>query len=261
MTKSTTLSTTARAVLTAAAARGDRLAQPPDHLPAAAQRAVVQSLLKAGLLEEIAANDDQHAWRTTEDGTRHALRVTDAGLGAVGAEPAEQATTAEGGQQVAEDASEAPHGLPPSPAALDAPTAPPQASGRQALRSAAQAVLAAWDDPAEGRPAFPGAMEALRAALAASAPRAPRVVSGTPRPPRAGTKQAAVLALLRRPEGASGPQLIEATGWAPHTVRGFLAGLARKGITVAVLDRVRQAGPDKQGAKGRYTVYRIARAG
>ena len=70
-----------------------------------------------------------------------------------------------------------------------------------------------------------------------------------------------MLALLRRPEGASGPQLIEATGWAPHTVRGFLAGLARKGITVAVLDRVRQAGRGRAGAKGRYTVYRIARAG
>src|SRR3954470_14927799 len=39
--------------------------------------------------------------------------------------------------------------------------------------------------------------------------------------------------------------MIEATGWAPHTVRGFLAGLAKKGITVAVLDRVRQVGPGK----------------
>ena len=261
MSKPSTLSATARAVLTAAAARSDGLAPPPDHLPAAAQRAVVQSLLKAGLLEEMAADDDQPAWRTAEDGTWHALRVTDAGLCAVGAEPTEQATTAEGGQQVAEEDSEAPHGLPPSPAAPDAPTAPPQASGRQALRSAAQAVVAAWDDTTMGHPALPGAMEALRAALARSAPGVARAVSGTPRSPRVGTKQAAVLALLRRPEGASGPQLIEATGWAPHTVRGFLAGLARKGIAVAVLDRVRQAGPDKQGVKGNCTVYRIAGAG
>jgi hypothetical protein len=61
------------------------------------------------------------------------------------------------------------------------------------------------------------------------------------------------LALLRRPEGVSGPDIIEATGWAPHTVRGFLAGLSRKGITVTVLERVRHP----EGAKGSYTVYRI----
>ncbi len=66
--------------------------------------------------------------------------------------------------------------------------------------------------------------------------------------------------LLRRPEGVSGPALIAATGWAPHTVRGFLAGLAKRGITVAVLERVRQVGPNKAGAKGSYSIYRIAEA-
>jgi hypothetical protein len=39
-------------------------------------------------------------------------------------------------------------------------------------------------------------------------------------------------------------------GWAPHTIRGFLAGLAKKGIRVDVLERVRQVGPNKQGVKG-----------
>jgi hypothetical protein len=65
--------------------------------------------------------------------------------------------------------------------------------------------------------------------------------------------------MLRRDEGASGPQIAEAMAWAPHTVRGFLAGLANKGFAVEVLQRVRQLGPDKQGAKGSYTVYRLAR--
>ena len=46
-------------------------------------------------------------------------------------------------------------------------------------------------------------------------------------------------------------------GWAPHTVRGFLASLARKGIQVEVLERVRQIGPNKTGAKGSYTIYRV----
>ena len=62
--------------------------------------------------------------------------------------------------------------------------------------------------------------------------------------------------MLSRLEGASGPQIAEATGWAPHTVRGFLAGLAKKSIKVDVLERVRQVGPNKQGAKGSFTVYR-----
>jgi hypothetical protein len=33
-------------------------------------------------------------------------------------------------------------------------------------------------------------------------------------------------------------------GWAPHTVRGLFAGLAKKGIKVEVLERVRQVGPN-----------------
>src|SRR3954453_3738810 len=91
------------------------------------------------------------------------------------------------------------------------------------------------------RPALPEAIAALRTVLADTQQRRPvRATSGVPRAPRTDAKQATVLALLRRPEGASGLQMIEATGWAPHTVRGFLAGLAKKGITVSVLDRVRQ---------------------
>ena len=108
-------------------------------------------------------------------------------------------------------------------------------------------MLAAWDDNDGVRLA--AALDALRTALPQPRP---------PRSPRQGTKQEAVLALLRRPEGASGPDIIAATGWAPHTVRGFLTGLKTRGIQVLVHERVRQVGPGKEGAKGSYTVYRIA---
>jgi len=64
--------------------------------------------------------------------------------------------------------------------------------------------------------------------------------------------------MLRRAEGASGPQIAEATGWASHTVRGFLAGLKKKGFTIETLERVRMVGPNKDGAKGSFTVYRVA---
>jgi hypothetical protein len=122
---------------------------------------------------------------------------------------------------------------------------------RRTLRRAAQAVLDTWDGEAD-RGALAGPMERLRAALAEPARAARR--------PREGTKREQVLAMLRRPEGASGPQLAEATGWAPHTVRGFLAGLPKRGVAVTVLERVRQVGPDKAGAKGSYTIYRVADA-
>ena len=51
---------------------------------------------------------------------------------------------------------------------------------------------------------------------------------------------------------------METTGRAQHTVRGFLAGLKKKGHTNEVLARVRQVGAGSQGAKGSYSVYRIA---
>lgn len=82
--------------------------------------------------------------------------------------------------------------------------------------------------------------------------------AGAPRKPREGTKQEAVLALLRRPEGATVAHVADAMGWATHTVRGFFAGLKKKGHAVEVLERVRQVGPNKEGARGSYTIYKIA---
>ncbi|MGG5819530.1 DUF3489 domain-containing protein [Falsiroseomonas sp. HW251] len=59
--------------------------------------------------------------------------------------------------------------------------------------------------------------------------------------------------------GATVAQICDATGWQQHTVRGFFAGLKeRQGIEVQVLERVRQAAPNKQGARGSYMVYRVA---
>jgi Protein of unknown function (DUF3489) len=43
-----------------------------------------------------------------------------------------------------------------------------------------------------------------------------------------GSKQDRVIALLRRPGGVTLNDLVKATGWQPHSVRGFLAGMIRK---------------------------------
>jgi hypothetical protein len=117
-------------------------------------------------------------------------------------------------------------------------------------------VLAAWDrgeweNPRHGLGIL---IDRLRAVLAGPA-RARR----EPGAPREGTKQDAVLAMLRRPEGATIAQIAEATSWAQHTVRGFFAGLKkRQGIEVQVLERVRLVGPNRKGAKRSYSVYRVA---
>jgi hypothetical protein len=42
-----------------------------------------------------------------------------------------------------------------------------------------------------------------------------------------------VLALLSRPDGATLPELIAATGWLPHTTRAALTGIRKKGHHVA----------------------------
>lgn len=61
-----------------------------------------------------------------------------------------------------------------------------------------------------------------------------------------------------RDEGTTIAEIMDVTGWQQHTVRDFLAGPKRRGITVEVLERVRQIGPNTQGAKGSYSIYRIA---
>ena len=54
-------------------------------------------------------------------------------------------------------------------------------------------------------------------------------------PVRPGTKLAALLMTLHRPQGATGLQLMLATGWQPHTVRGAISGMLRKKLGLNVV--------------------------
>jgi hypothetical protein len=71
-----------------------------------------------------------------------------------------------------------------------------------------------------------------------------------PQPVRA-SKQAEVIALLRRPEGVTVDEVRAATGWQPHTVRGLFSGALKKKLGLAVI-----AAKEERGR-----VYRITGVG
>jgi hypothetical protein len=68
------------------------------------------------------------------------------------------------------------------------------------------------------------------------------------RKPRDGSKQALLIAMLSRPEGASLDEIITATEWQAHTVRGAISGTlkTRLGLTIT---------SERVDSRGR--VYRI----
>lgn len=51
---------------------------------------------------------------------------------------------------------------------------------------------------------------------------------------RENSKQSQVIAMLKRPEGATIAQICEATGWQQHTVRGTFAGAFKKKLGLAI---------------------------
>ena len=259
----------------------------PKTLPAAARNAVFRSLIKNNLLTEINAPREHVGlgWRQDEDGIWIVARITDEGLRAIGIDPNEgddepgepdcsgiegsvpdtAHTVAPATGPAAQDATvaEAAQAAPLAEdiALLDHALAAHAATPRASLRDTAAVILAAWDDEANREGDMIGAldapMEALRSLLAGKPARTARE-PGAPRKPREGTKQEQVLAMLRRPEGATVAQIAEATGWAQHTVRGFFAGLKKKGHSIEVRERIRQVGPNKTGAKGSFTIYALA---
>ncbi|ETD83181.1 DUF3489 domain-containing protein [Rhodobacter capsulatus] len=65
---------------------------------------------------------------------------------------------------------------------------------------------------------------------------------------RAGTKQAQIIAMLQRPEGASIAEIVAATSWQAHTARGAISGALGKKLGLVVTS-------SNEGGRGR--VYRI----
>jgi hypothetical protein len=66
---------------------------------------------------------------------------------------------------------------------------------------------------------------------------------------RPGTKQAKLIDMLKRADGATIAEIVTATGWQSHTVRGAISGALKKRLGLNIVS-------EKSDTRGR--VYRIA---
>jgi hypothetical protein len=114
-----------------------------------------------------------------------------------------------------------------------------------AARLSGKRLLALWNAlPDVEKRRKVGDRDTLVDELWSAIERLPEPQSDAKRP----SKQDAVVAMLRRPEGATVDEVASATGWQRHTVRGVFSGTLKKklGLTLA----------SAQEERGR--VYRIA---
>jgi hypothetical protein len=74
-------------------------------------------------------------------------------------------------------------------------------------------------------------------------------LSSPARNPRENTKQAKLIALLRRPGGATIADLAKATRWQNHTVRGVLSGALKKKLGLTITS---------EKPEGKDRVYRLS---
>jgi hypothetical protein len=66
---------------------------------------------------------------------------------------------------------------------------------------------------------------------------------------RANTKQAQLIAMLQRPDGATIEEIVKKLEWQSHTVRGAIAGALKKRLKLKV---------ESEKVENRGRVYRIA---
>jgi len=160
-------------------------------------RKAVAALLRRELIEELPVTDHRLVWRE-QDQDPIGLFITDAGRAAIGSGP---------------DAC-APDDSPDAVSSGDKSGSVVRESDAEALAGTANSAAAATQPTAREQ----------------TAPLSSKTA-------RTGSKIATVVAMLERPEGATLDEMVEATGWLPHTTRAALTGLRKKGRAIAKTKR------------------------
>jgi hypothetical protein len=122
------------------------------------------------------------------------------------------------------------HGAAQAPATGE----PPKATKRRDVGARARHVA-----PARAK-------SAKKASRAKKTPRSAKTATRA----RDGSKTAKVLDLLKRPGGATAKELMKATGWQPHSVRGFLSGTISKKMGLNVTSTKGEDGERSYSVKG-----------
>ena len=178
-----------------------------------------------------ACHGQGRVWRSDDEGNRFALVITPAGLDAIGID-AEEGVDGDLGEVATgssfDTAPDAAGGEPPdgARAASAVPAAFAGAHANVVDADTEGACVGVADTSQQTAPGRAGGKHIIRP----------------------GTRQALLVELLRRDGGASLDELVQATGWQPHSVRGAISSTVRKKLGLTVVSET---------IEGRGRVYRI----